>query len=256
MTRQLLHPPEHRRPKLPKSAQPALWAAAGLGAMLAAVAIQPNAALAAPVQIGTNIYQYDFDINSGTVPPAGSPWWLRTVIGPKPGGNGVTIDLTGNLQDSREFITSVGFNLENEIQNLSWSCDSSDITCSATSVDQAYNQLPQNNFANGIQGLDLAINLPISNRNNRFQGTDTARFTINGTGLTPQDFLTTNNPGSPVTGVYSAARVQGIRAGSGSTTIADPISQAVPGPLPVLGAGVALGFSRRLRQRLNLAQTA
>jgi hypothetical protein len=115
MIRQLLHPPEHRRPKLPKTSQPALWAAAGLGAMLAAVAIQPNAALAAPVQIGTNIYQYDFDINSGTVPPAGSPWWLRTVIGPKPGGNGVTIDLTGNLQDSREFITSVGFNLKNEI---------------------------------------------------------------------------------------------------------------------------------------------
>ncbi|MFM1812332.1 MAG: hypothetical protein RLZZ336_1270, partial [Cyanobacteriota bacterium] len=136
-----------------------------------------------------------------------------------------------------------------------WSCSSSFITCSATSVDQAYNELPQNNFANGVQGLDLAINLPIPNNKDRFQGSDTARFTINGTGLTPLNFLTTNNPGSPVTGVYSAARVQGIQSGAGSTTITDPISESAPGPLPLLGAGVALGFSRRLRQRLHLAQT-
>ena len=77
-----------------------------------------------------------------------------------------------------------------------------------------------------------------------------------GTGLTPEDFLTNNNPDSPGTGVYSAARVQGIQAGSGSTTITDPITASVPGPLPLLGAGGGLGFSRRLRQRLNLAQTA
>ena len=256
MKRLLLLHPEHRRHKLLGAAQPALWAAASLGAALAMAAVQPNAALAAPVDNGDGSYTLDFDINSGPVPPAGTPWWLRSVISRKAGGNGVTIDLTGNLQDPREFIRSVGFNLTNAIQNLSWSCSSSFITCSATSVEQAYNQFPQNDFANRILGLDLAINLPISNRNDRFQGTDTARFTINGTGLTPENFLTTNNPRSPVTGIYSAARVQGIQAGSGSTTITDPITASVPGPLPLLGAGVALGFSRRLRQRLNLAQTA
>ena len=168
----------------------------------------PNAALAQPIDNGDGSYTLNFGINAGTVPPAGTPWWLSTRISPKAGGNGVTIDLIGNLQDSREFITSVGFNLFNEIQNLSWSCSSSFITCSATSVEQEYNDLPQINFANGVQGLDLAINLPIPNNKNRFQGADTARFTINGTGLTPLNFLTTNNPGSPVTGVYSAARVQ------------------------------------------------
>jgi hypothetical protein len=31
---------------------------------------------------------------------------------------------------------------------------------------------------------------------------------------------------------------------------------AVPGPLPILGAGMALGFSRRLRKRINLATLA
>lgn len=216
--------------------------------------MHPGAALAQPIDNGDGSYTLNFGINSGPVPPSGSPWWLSSRIGPLAGGNGVTIDLTGNLQDSSEFIRSVGFNLINEIQNLSWSCSSSFITCSATSVEQDFNDLPQINFANGIQGLDLGINLPVSNRNNRFQGNDTARFTINGTGLTPLNFLTINNPLSPVTGVYSAARVQGIQTGEGSTTITDPISQTVPGPLPLLGAGVALGFSRRLRRRL--AQTA
>ena len=250
----LLHP-EHRRHKALAPAHPALIASALLGAAVAAVAVQPNAALAQPIDNGDGSYTLNFGINSGPVAPAGTPWWLSTRISPKAGGNGVTIDLIGNLQDSQEFIRSVGFNLLDEIQNLSWSCSSSFITCSATSVDQAYNDLPQNNFANGVQGLDLAINLPIPNNKDRFQGSDTARFTINGTGLTPLNFLTTNNPGSPVTGVYSAARVQGIQSGAGSTTITDPISESVPGPLPLLGAGVALGFSRRLRQRLHLAQT-
>jgi len=55
----------------------------------------------------------------------------------------------------------------------------------------------------------------------------------------------------------AAAKVQGTDGGSGSTTIADPPGTSqVPGPLPLLGAGVSLGLSRRLRQRLRLAQTA
>lgn len=33
-------------------------------------------------------------------------------------------------------------------------------------------------------------------------------------------------------------------------------SDSVPGPLPILGAGLALGFSRRLRKRINLAALA
>ena len=87
-----------------------------------------------------------------------------------------------------------------------------------------------------------------------------ARFTLLAAGLTPELFLSTNTPSSPgsVTGLWSAARVQGTGPdGSGSTTIADPpATSQVPGPLPLLGAGVSLGLSRRLRQRLKLAQTA
>lgn len=45
-------------------------------------------------------------------------------------------------------------------------------------------------------------------------------------------------------------------AGTGDTisiNVTNPV--AVPGPLPVLGAGVAFGFSRRLRKRIKSRQT-
>jgi hypothetical protein len=34
------------------------------------------------------------------------------------------------------------------------------------------------------------------------------------------------------------------------------INNPVPGPLPILGAGAAFGFSRRLRRRINASQTS
>ncbi len=34
------------------------------------------------------------------------------------------------------------------------------------------------------------------------------------------------------------------------------VGDSVPGPLPILGAGIAFGFSRRLRKRINLATLA
>jgi len=41
--------------------------------------------------------------------------------------------------------------------------------------------------------------------------------------------------------------------GMGVTQFANRLNQAVPGPLPLLGAGAALGFSRKLRARTKLA---
>jgi len=38
------------------------------------------------------------------------------------------------------------------------------------------------------------------------------------------------------------------------TEAVPPLSEAVPGPLPILGGSVAFGFSRRLRQRLRLTK--
>ncbi|MFZ9620916.1 MAG: hypothetical protein ACO289_06915, partial [Prochlorococcaceae cyanobacterium] len=247
--------PLHRNPGAGIKAPLAWLAPVLLGALLGT----PQLAQAGPIDNGDGSYTFNFEINAGDTPPAGDPWWLSALISPLAGDSGVTIDLISNLQDPNEFITSVGFNLINPISNFSWSCSSADITCSDSSVaqvDDITTNLPEFQFSNGIQGLDLAIRLPESNKPgiDRFQGDDTARFTINGTGLTPLNFLTTNIPSGPVSGIYSAARVQGLQTGSGSTTITDPDPESAPGPLPLLGAGVALGFSRRLRQRLAVGQ--
>jgi hypothetical protein len=224
-------------------------------AAITMVAMAPQAeAQPEPIPGG---YSYALNLNIGSnPPPAGTPAWLTTNITDNLSG-GVFVDLIGNLQGAYEFIESVGFNLTKKVTanngNLPgslWSCSSSTIGCGSTKIEQQFDNLPKVNFANGAQGFDLAIHLPTSSSQNRFQGSDTARFSISG--LSPDDFLATNDPGSPVTGLWTAARVQGLGdKGKGSTTIADPPLSDAPGPLPLLGVGAALGFSRRLRQRLH-----
>ncbi len=45
-------------------------------------------------------------------------------------------------------------------------------------------------------------------------------------------------------------------AGGGSYSANIDVTDRVPGPLPILGAGVAFGYSRKLRKRIQLGQTA
>lgn len=44
--------------------------------------------------------------------------------------------------------------------------------------------------------------------------------------------------------------------GTGDTIRFQVTTNPVPGPLPVLGAGAAFGFSRRLRRRIQRSQAA
>ena len=43
--------------------------------------------------------------------------------------------------------------------------------------------------------------------------------------------------------------------GGGSYSANIDVAQKVPGPLPILGAGVAFGYSRKVRRRIKLSQT-
>lgn len=239
-----------------KGLRPAL--ALSSAALTALLASAPGAQ-AQPTPI-TGGYSFAFNQNlGGNPPPAGSPAWLSAEITDN-GSGGVFVDLIGNLQSASEFIASVGFNITKKVTadngNLPsglWSCTSSDIGCAFTKIEQQFNALPKVNFANDAQGFDLAIHLPDGDSQDRFQLTDKARFSI--AGLSPVDFTVSNDPGSVVSGLYSAAKVQGIGDNGTSTTIVDPPgTDAAPGPLPLLGAGLALGFSRRLRQRLSPGQ--
>jgi hypothetical protein len=247
---------QHREPRHQgrRAALMATVASAALGGLLGAA----NPAQAQPILQPDGSYSLAFNVNVGENPaPFGTPEWLTAVISPIAGGNGVTIDLLSSLKSPTEFITAVGFNLTQSIQPFSWSCESgSQINCSSAKVDvvEDFNNSPKINFQNEAKGFDLAIYLPVAMTDDRLMGSDTARFTLNAPGLNPEWFLSTNVPTAPgsVTGLWAAARVQGTGPdGEGSTTIADPPASEVPGPLPLLGAGVALGYSRRLRQRLS-----
>lgn len=243
---------EHQRP-----ARLAAVAAVAISGLLGGL----SSAQAQPIALPGGGYSFALNLNIGDNPaPAGTPSWLTALI--KPISGGVSIDLLSNLQSPSEFITAVGFNLTQSIKPFSWSCDPfSQINCQSAKVDivEDFNNAPKINFQNEAKGFDLALYLPDGQTDNRLTGSEMARFTILSEGLTPETFLSTNTPSSPgsVTGLWAAAKVQGTDGGSGSTTIADPPGTSqVPGPLPLLGAGVSLGLSRRLRQRLRLAQTA
>jgi hypothetical protein len=53
--------------------------------------------------------------------------------------------------------------------------------------------------------------------------------------------------------VNMSTTTHAITNGATVTAITDTITQQVPGPLPILGAGAAFGFSRQLRRRVQLS---
>ena len=244
-------------------------ATASLSAMLAG-----SAALAQPIPGDYGSLTFLFKNNiPGNPPPTGTPeYWLKAVVRPlvvdtTPQTGTIFIDLISNLQSPSEFIGSVGFNVTDPITNLQASCwDASSIGCSkstslipgtsALKAEYLFDQPPKLDLQNNAKGFDLKISLPSNGNNgNRLQNNEQATFMLTGDGLTPAYFDATNEPykNGTIEGLYTAAHIQGIPGGY-STTITDP--ESAPGPLPLLGAGVALGFSRRLRQRLSLKAAA
>jgi len=68
-----------------------------------------------------------------------------------------------------------------------------------------------------------------------------------------------NEPGVPVSGkVLTVRNLWDVKAASVLNSFADTYTQkeSVPGPLPLLGAGIAFGFSRKLRRRINASAQA
>jgi hypothetical protein len=71
--------------------------------------------------------------------------------------------------------------------------------------------------------------------------------------------LTTSNisVSAPIPGNYSSLYIEDLVSGNGGsvTAVTNGFYQT-PGPLPILGAGAAFGFSRKLRSRIKAARTA
>jgi hypothetical protein len=71
------------------------------------------------------------------------------------------------------------------------------------------------------------------------------------------DLFTTPLTSTKVTSVFGTTGPGTISSFKVEFTSGTPISTTiVPGPLPILGAGAAFGFSRRMRRRINTSTTA
>ena len=76
-------------------------------------------------------------------------------------------------------------------------------------------------------------------------------------GIMDSDLFTTPLTSTKVTSVFGTTGPGTISSFKVEFTSGTPISTTiVPGPLPILGAGAAFGFSRRLRRRIKTSATA
>jgi hypothetical protein len=182
----------------------------------------------------------------GENPNTGDDSWLEAVI-KKNTDNSVILTLDANLTEaSAAFISSVAFNLAKG-STISSVCA---VTIPGSNcVDQDFTYDPDNiTMANGINGLDFRLNLPLAGGPNsdRLDHYDTFSFIITGSNLVFSSF---NEPiDIDGEGIFAAARLQGY---GGSSTI-----YSAPGPLPILGVAAAFRTSRRLRRRLTSARLA
>lgn len=243
---------------------PGAFLLAGLALMTAA------GALGLPTPARAASFTFDYDFSSPTAAPSGTGPWLQALIKDVSPGK-VTITLNSLLQNSSEFFSGaaddpsapvgIAFNLKDSSISLSGNC-------SVLQGDGCLIGGPQlaqpSAGVNGIssesqfQGFDVALFLdplflatPPSTAG-RFNGDDIIQYTFTGTGLTADQFVATN-PSS----YCSAAKIGTLPNGSNTVVAAfcprQIPSSEVPAPLPLLGAGAAFGFSRKLRRRIGLA---
>jgi hypothetical protein len=184
----------------------------------------------------------------------------------------VTITLSSLLNNPSEFFSGalddpsapvgIAFNLKDNI-SVSGGCDSvvgDGCLVGGSQFDQQSNAINGISTDSQFQAFDVALLLAPPPSNVRFNGNDIIKYTLSGTGLSADQFITTN-PG----GYCSAAKIGGIPIvpisdNGGTTTTAIAVncpgeipSSKVPAPLPLLGAAAAFGFSRKIRQRIGKA---
>ena len=173
--------------------------------------------------------------------------WL-TASFEKGDADSVMLTLQANLlPNSGAFISSVAFNLVNDLSIKTISCDSGCNGYKGFNID--YDKV---NMSNNISGFDFELFFPRKNSDNsRLDGSSKIVFYIEGDGLTPQSFNAINEPSAQgLKGIEAAARLQGYDEGSST------IFYSAPGPLPILAGIAAFRASRRLRRRLASGQLA
>jgi len=122
------------------------------------------------------------------------------------------------------------------------------------SYDVAIIGSPGVNFASFTTDMITTLNVPLFGTKNL---TGSSGATVQSSGVGPSAPYIYPSPG--IAGPVTFTSVISVTGGT-VNTIADQVSfqlaptspsASVPGPLPLLGAGAAFGFSRKLRQRLT-----
>jgi len=203
-----------------------------LALLLIGSALIGSASATVTLDLGTNI--------NGSVAGAGSPSWLTAQFETLSTGT-VQLTMTNNMTTaSGGFVTSWLFNSNKAITGFSNL--SGPVATSATYGSNA--QTGANDIKGGL--YDVLFSFTSSNNANRLSGQKSTIYTLTGTGLTENDFLSTsiaggsNNPGS---GYYTAAKIQGYGLSAGVGTKV----QAVPEPASL--TALALGGIAVLRRR-------
>lgn len=189
--------------------------------------------------------------------PVGTPAWLTGKNTDHETG-GVFSDRPQITPVVKEFSLTEGFNIEkpsvpqNEVSSGSpLSPIASNNQFEQATLENLFDVPSKVKEANAQKGIDLIVNRPKDVPQEHFQEQDEAPFTIDG--LNKADLQSPNDSLTPIFDLLTAAEVEGTDLKNNSSdTIADTTTSKVPSPLPLLGAGVALGYARRLRQRLSL----
>jgi len=169
--------------------------------------------------------------------PTSTPPWLTGTFANGPGADTVTLTLKVSLNVASEFIDEVKFNLDPAIVPSSVTITQSSGTTATAILHTTQNAQDLNGGGNGAKGFDIEIEWPTANNADRFDGTETAVFTLVRTGLTESSFNFTNTltqgQNTLDGGLHMAAHVQGIPTDNGTTSgaIADPDTSENPKPV-------------------------
>ncbi len=152
---------------------------------------------------------------SGTAPTTSAPWLTATFDDHSAVGN-VSLVIAANGLGSQS-VTSIYFNLDPalSVSSLVFSFNAGGSSAPAPTVLQGTNAYR----ADGDGYYDIKLDFPPPNGAERFDNSDTAFFTISGANLTASSFrfLSYPGPGNNAGPFYSAAHIQGIPTGYGTT---------------------------------------
>lgn len=172
-----------------------------------AVALSMCAAKAEATMI---YYDLNFAYTSAVTPNSTAPWLSFTFrdgadCSPACGGNTAQLLMTSSLESGSEFFTQTNFNASSPLTDVAFTSGT------GTFATPTIGQFSANGYnAGGSQDFDVQIAFATSGNNGgaqRFNGFDTALFTITGAGITANTF----NIGTPNNlSLWASAHLQGI----------------------------------------------